>query len=193
MIEAIRYNISRLFDVSGRENRRMFWFWALLVIVVNFVVNVGVSASVTAGAVGSAMSAANGADPAVVEAAVLQQVIEAAPMMVKFGLALGIANVILLGAAFVRRLHDAGFTGMIALVPLGAMIVSTWLAFQQLDELERIMRDAMQAGADGGMAAMEAGAGWQALIGWIPLLCLVGFGILKSQPSTNKWGEPPLA
>ena len=190
MIEAIRYNITRLFDFSGREGRRLFWFWALLVIVVNFIVNIGVSASVTAGAVGSAMNAGAGADPAAVEAAVMQQVIDAAPMMVQVGLVLGIANVVLLGAAFVRRLHDAGFTGLIALIPLAAMVVSTWLAFRQIDDLERIMREAMQAGADGGAAALQSSAGWQALIGWIPLICLVGFGILKSQPAANKWGEP---
>lgn len=189
MLEAIKYNLAHLTDFTGREGRKSFWLWLLAVALINVVVTVGLSAVLTADALSAAMAAAKGNDPAAIEAAVMRQMLPNMPMIVWSSIALSALNAVLLGAAFVRRLHDGGFTGWLVLLPLAFLVAAAVFSLQQLVHIEDLVRAAMDAQTSGDLSALEQGAGWQGLIGWVPLLIVAGFGALKSQPQANRWGE----
>jgi uncharacterized membrane protein YhaH (DUF805 family) len=192
MIEAIKHNLAHLADFSGREGRRSFWLWFLAIAIVNVVVSIGLSARMTAGAMSTAFqSAQQGVDPAAVETIVVQQMLEGMPTLVYGSIALSVFNVIMLGAAFVRRLHDSGLATVFVLLPLAAAIAAALLSLQQLSHMQELVRMTMEAQAGGNLTGLTENAGWQSLVGWLPLLLVIGFGVRKSDPADNRWGPPP--
>lgn len=192
MLDSIKFHLSHLADFGGREGRRTFWLWFLAIAIVNILVSIGLSASMTAGAMGAAMEGVRaGQDSAAMEAAVLKAMLPNMPTMVWVGVAMSAFNAVMLSAAFVRRLHDGGFPGWIVIVPLAAMAFSAWLSIAQLGYIEELLNAAMNAGSAEGMADLQRETSLQGLVGWIPLLVVIGFGIVKSKPA-NRWGEAPV-
>ena len=190
MGNSIKFHLANLTNFAGREGRRTFWLWVLAIAIINIVVSIAMSAMFTAGAVSAAMQSADMSDTAAIEAAVMQEMLPNMPTMIWAGVAMSLFNCAMMAAAFVRRLHDGGFPPLIVLVPLIAIASNLWFQIGQLSQIEELMQAAMGAASAEDLAGLQRDAGLVGLIGWIPLLVVAGFGLVKSKPE-NRWGPPP--
>lgn len=191
MLASIKYHLSHLGDFSGREGRRTFWLWVLAIVLVNVLVSFVLSGVLTAGAMSAAVGQAKSGNEEAIQQAVLAQTLPNMAMLAWAGIALAVVNCVLMAAAFVRRLHDGGSPGAIALVPLVIAAYNAWWQVAQIGRMDELVAAAMQASSAADIVALQQDAGIQALLGWVPLLIVVGFGIVKSKPGANKWGEQP--
>ena len=114
------------------------------------------------------------------------------------GAVMGVINIALLAAAFVRRLHDADFSGWWALLVGALYAAASVRALLNADRLEAMTREAVEnAMANPGAGGMQIYAhnpqmALDSLIGWIPLLLLIGFGVLKSTEGPNRFAAEPV-
>ncbi|MXO90252.1 DUF805 domain-containing protein [Pontixanthobacter aquaemixtae] len=192
MFAAIGYNLKRLFDVKGRDGRRTFLLYALAVVLLNILVMLAVIFPAMA-AVFTEVSSAAKSGPEAIEAAALDAMIQRGVpgTMVRTSLALGLLNIILLSAAFVRRSHDSGLPGLILVVPLAIHLVWMFFAFRQVDGLSSSMRAAADIKQAGGGAGLQTAMIAQDAIGWVAVLTVLAIGMIKSQPSPNQYGDVP--
>lgn len=192
MLEAIKYNLSRLADFSGREDRPTFWWYVLFLVILDIVLGIIVSGPMVVGGVSSAFSAAqSGASDAEVQARVLQQM---APHMVTMMWVSGGIKLLmtaLVAAAFVRRLHDSNSSGWWAALAVGAQVVTLAIALSMVGNIEGTMATIASSGDTSPAVLQQVEISRLSLLGWIaPLLVLV-FGVLKSSPGPNRYGEAP--
>ncbi|HEY7805920.1 MAG TPA: DUF805 domain-containing protein [Croceibacterium sp.] len=192
MLEAIKYNLSRLADFSGREDRPTFWWYVLFLVILDIVLGIIVSGPMVVGGVSSAFSAAqSGASDAEVQARVLQQM---APHMVTMMWVSGGIKLLmtaLVAAAFVRRLHDSNSSGWWAALAVGAQVVTLAIALSMVGNIEGTMAAIASSGDTSPAVLQQVEISRLSLLGWIaPLLVLV-FGVLKSSPGPNRYGEAP--
>lgn len=193
MLQAIRFNLAHLGDFGGRQGRPSFWYWVAAVALFNVLATILISIPMAMSAVGAAMQVGKTGDQAAIEAAVAQGMSGQIGMVVWSSVAINAINAVLLSAAFVRRLHDTGLPGWIVIVPLACVAASSGLAIVHIPEMAAAMTQAIATqSADAAEAAKQSG-GLESVLGWLPLLILIGFGIRKSQPESNRWGEPPAA
>lgn len=193
MLASIRYNFAHLFDFAGRDARQTFWFWMLFVFVLNIAASMLISVPATFGAIGSAMDAArSGGDQTAVQAAVMARMSDMIRTMVLVSIGIGLVNVVLVAAALVRRLHDSGKPGVWA-VAIGALyVVSLVAAYQQIGAMQSAMAHAAAGGSPGDMMAFQRTTGLRGLLGWAPLILVIVFGVMKSDPGPNKYGDEPV-
>ncbi len=192
MLGAMRYHAQHLFDFTGRDARQTFWYWFLFLFIVNIAVGFAMSVPVTISAMSSAFEAAGSGDPEAARTAVMSQMAGAMRPMIVGGIVLGLANIVLIAAAFVRRLHDSGKPGLWALVAGVIYLASLWLSWAEADKVTAMMNEIASAGEPGGALAMQSRMGWQGLIGYVPLAMVIGFGLLKSDPGANRYGAEPV-
>ena len=193
MLGAIKYNFRHLFDFVGRDARQTFWYWVLFVVILNIVVSLAISIPMTVGAMSTMFDAArSGGDPALAEAAMLDEMGAMARPLVLVSVVVGLANIVLLAASFVRRLHDSGKSAIWAILAGAVQLVALFLAFEQINEAEAMIRNAASAQSAQDALAMQGQLAWRSLIGWIPLLMLVVFGVMKSDPGPNAYGAEPV-
>jgi uncharacterized membrane protein YhaH (DUF805 family) len=190
MIAAIRYNLAHLADFSGRERGRTFWLYFLAVVILNVAVSFVLSMVVTADMMTGAVKAAAQGEAAM-RAMMAERMGPFLSTIVWTSIVLSLVNVVLLGAACVRRLHDAGLSGWIALVPLLLLAWSEWYAWSQIGVASEMVSTMLNGDPALQEEAIRQQQGWHSLIGWLPLLCVVAFGFLRGQPEANRWGEPP--
>lgn len=124
---SIRHNAAGLDRFSGRDTRAQYWPWTLMLIILNII-----AAAIAAGPMMSHMMdrfaiifrAAGQGDklpPEAVDAqmqGMLTTMTADMRTMIFVGLAINLVFVLLVLAATVRRLHDRGWTGWWALLPL---------------------------------------------------------------------------
>ena len=189
MFEAIGYNFRHLFDFRGRDPRRTFWLWALFVVLLNIVVSLAISIPLGIEAVSVGMAGPQ--SDAAVESAIVERMASMAETLIWLSIAIGLANIVLLAAAFVRRLHDSGRSALWALVAGAVQLLSLGLELGQVGDAEAMIRAATAARNAEEALALQGGMAWQGLIGWIPLIILVVFGVMASDPGPNRYGEPP--
>ena len=140
----------------------------------------------------AACTAASRPAPAVpAEAAIIERMASMAERLIWLSIAVGLANIVLLAAAFVRRLHDSGHSALWAVVAGAAQLVSLALELGQVGNAEAMIRGAAAARTTQEALALQGGMAWQGLVGWIPLIILVVFGVMASDPGSNRYGEPP--
>lgn len=118
--------------------------------------------------------------PHAAELAVTERMIGLAEDLVWVGLAVALGNIVLLGAAVFRRLHDAGLPGFLILVPLALQAVWMYFSWSQLGGLTETMRDAANAQMAGTTVQVGPGMVAQDLIGWLAVLVVVLIGFLGS-------------
>ncbi|ANY20849.1 hypothetical protein A6F68_02350 [Tsuneonella dongtanensis] len=190
MGNSITYHLANLASFAGREGRRTFWLWVLAIALINIVVSIGLSATFTASAVGAAIQGTGADDTTAIEALVLREMLPNMPTMIWAGVAMSLFNCAMMAAAFVRRLHDGGFPGLIVLVPLAAVALNLWFQIEQLGQIEELLQAALNARSAEDLADLQRDAGLRGLVSWIPLLVVAGFGLVPSK-SENRWGPPP--
>lgn len=191
MLGAIGYNFRHLFDIQGRDARQTFWYWVLFVVVLNVLVALGISVPMTVGAVSASLENAGG-DRAAADAAVLVSMVGMARTLVWVSIVVGIANIVLMASAFVRRLHDSGKSAIWAILAGAVQLVALFTALTQVADAEAMIRAAVAAQSSDEVFAMQGRMAWQSVIGWLPLIVLIVFGVMKSDEGANRYGEEPV-
>ncbi|HYD24332.1 MAG TPA: DUF805 domain-containing protein [Croceibacterium sp.] len=197
MLGSIKYNLSHLLDFSGRDARQTFWFYVLFVFLLNMAVSLAITMPAVGQAMGGAMMAARSGDPAAANAALAESMTGVTMRAIWAGAILGVVNIGLLAAAFVRRLHDADFSGWWALLVGAVYGLSIGRTLLNADSMEAMAREAVEnAIANPTMGPQLYGTNPQmafdTLIGWIPIVLMVGFGVLKSTAGPNRFAEEPV-
>ena len=189
---AMKYHAAHLADFGGRDARQTFWYWFLFLFLLNMAIGLLMSVPMTMSAMATSMAAARGGDPAAAQAAMMSQMAESIRPMIMVGIVLGLINIALIAASFVRRLHDSGKSGLWAafagLIYLGTLAMS-WAS---ADEVVAMMRHAAASGSAHPGMAMPAQLGWQSVIGYVPIVIVIVFGVMKSDPGANRYGEAPV-
>lgn len=193
MFSSVGYNLRNLMNFNGRDPRPTFWWYVLFVFVVHMIASIISGVMVTMKIAGAAISA-QGLPDAGPSPEMMQVIVDALEPQMMFGTVLSILSVILLGAAFVRRLHDGGFSGWIAGVTAVVYLANVVLGWMTLGEVKAAMLAATtpeQLEA----AAFTATGPLSLALGWLPIIAFVGFGVMRSQTHDNRWGEyvPPAA
>ena len=177
MLGSIRYNLANLANFSGRDARQTFWY---------YVVCISAPAPVLT----------SSTTPCAPLASFLLTMLEAmsGPLETTMWLALGLGAVSLLAlaASFVRRLHDSGLSGWWAWLP-GLLYVGylVWMP-RQIAGLKAGLVQALAMQQGGTPFGMMPGQEAAMLSAYLPLILLAVFGVRKSHPGPNRFGETPV-
>ena len=201
----IGHHLSRLADFNGRENRKPFWLWILLIYIAQIVIGIVASTVwmshwfTTMQPMTSYSQSYLDEHPEIV-AQFMQQVM--APMMRSMMIVVAASMVVvaaLIGAAVVRRLHDGGRSGWWA-APVFALQIAMPLVYaaifpqifanfgaihpgMEVDQMNVAMGPAMQSMAWISVAGM---------IGFLITILLIVFLALPGTEGRNRYGEDPL-
>ncbi|MEP3420702.1 MAG: DUF805 domain-containing protein [Erythrobacter sp.] len=198
MIQSIRHGLTHIFDFSGRDARQTFWFYVLFLVVAQFIIGMVAAIPLYVSVFTQALeSASAGGESAEAMEAFMSNMIGQMRLQMIISTVLGVIMTVMLTASFVRRLHDGGFSGWIAAVPVCTQIFSLVYTYTFFDRIEEVMRETMattQNAAQNGdfdPFAAQAEMGVMGLVGWIGLLIIIGFGIVKSEDGPNTYGDAP--
>jgi uncharacterized membrane protein YhaH (DUF805 family) len=194
MFEAIRYNLRNLGNFHGRDNRPTFWFYVLFIVIVQFIASMLISLPLMGGMAMEGYNAAtSGSDGADLEMAMLARMGGWMRTTMWLSVLLNLAVLALLVAAFTRRLHDSNHSGLwcalAAAIQIISALVGMWMIGEVVSLLE-VVRTAEDYQAVTQQQAKMAGMG---LIGWIPAIIVIFFGIWPSTDGANRYGEEPAA
>ena len=193
MINSVRYNLSSLTDFSGRDARQTFWFYILFVFVVQYAIGIAVALPMIVSIFTTTFDAvSSGADPDTLSAEMLEGMTGYLELQMWVSAIVSLVAVLLVVAAFVRRLHDAGFSGWIAAIPVATQIFSVGYSIVMFDEIMAIAAESMNPANPANPAAMQIEAHPLSLVGWVGYLVVIGFGVLKSQHGPNRYGGEPV-
>lgn len=191
MINETKHCLKNVTNFEGRDARQTFWFYVLFLVLVQFAIGIIAAIPSMASAVGSSFEAAqSGMDPDRMEARIMAEMAGSLGTMMWIGVATSATITLLFVAAFVRRLHDAGYTGWLALVPVVIQVIAIYGQIDQTAQLQEIFTSGASPEQ---MQAMQIEASSNPLnyISWLGYLFVVVFGVFKSQPGPNRYGEPP--
>ena len=191
MVKSVKYALRNLLTFSGRDNRPTFWWYFLAVYLLTVAISMVVAVPMTIGMIADGVSAAQatgGSEAA--EAAMQDSMARFMRTTIWLSVITSLLMMLLIATSFVRRLHDAGLTGWIALVPAAINVVMMARMPGQVDT----MLAAMKAGAKSPLTASFGtvpGSELQMLLGWLPTLMVVGLALLPSSDGANRFGEEP--
>lgn len=191
--KSIKYNLAHIGDFFGRDDRATFWWYVLFLVALQFVASLVWGFVVAARMIGTAVSeAGNAADE--VSPQMMQSVADMMMPQLIFSIVTMVAILLLLIASFVRRLHDAGFPGWIALIPAAMVLGNLLTSYLMMDQIRDTLASATSP-EEIEAAAFAAPSPLQLLLGWGPYLIVLVFGVWPSQKHDNRWGAyvPPAA
>ena len=199
MLDAIKHGLSHVVTFQGRDARQAFWYYVLFIYLVTTVISLVYVMPIMLQSMVAAMqqgiAQGQGQDPeaakAAMEAAIMASTSEMMPKMVWMSMAVGIGMLLLLAAAFVRRLHDSGLSGLWALVPAACQAVSISTVPSQLAAMQAAMRTTDLNDPLAGMQMMRGSMGAGQLLAWAAIGAVVVLGARKSTPGPNRYGEAP--
>ena len=192
MIEAVKHNLSNLTNFDGRDARSTFWWYVLFLLVVNFVAGMIISIPLMVSAVGSTMEAVqNGADPGNIETVFGDEMVGKMKNQMWFSAILGIAMVLLLAASFVRRLHDSGKPGWIALIVIALYVGSVLFNVMNFDTMIESIKVASNATDPQSMMRGQGELYSYGAMGYVAYLIVIVFGVFDSNRGPNRYGEEP--
>ena len=193
MLGSIRYNLANLTNFDGRDARQTFWYYVLFLYLIQMVAGMLVAIPMMV-AMFSQMFAGirAGADPDAMNAMMLEAMTGPLETTMWLGMGLGVVSLLALAASFVRRLHDSGLSGWWGLLPGGLYIgYLAWMP-RQIAMLKDMLAqaDALQQGST--PLGMMPGQELAMLSAYVPLILLAVFGVRKSNPGPNRYGEAPV-
>ncbi len=199
--KTIRYQISHLTDFSGRDTRQTFWYFVLVVVAAQYAITIIASIPMYVAMFTEIFSAVRNNPQSVDDTAIamdgmFDSMMRWMNMQMVVSVVVGVISTALLAATTVRRCHDAGFTGWIAVVPIGFYLVSLGYSVVLMGQMEELMQDAMLQSADGALAdpfAMQAEMGLVSLAGWIAPIVGIIIGVWPSEDGPNQYGEEPVS
>jgi uncharacterized membrane protein YhaH (DUF805 family) len=195
MLEAIKYNLAHLVDFTGREDRPTFWWYALFLVILEIVLGLvigGLMAVDSSTRYFDATQSRPGALPGVIHAQMMQQMRgQMATMMWASG-AISLLMIALSLAAFVRRLHDSDNSGWWAAVAVGAQVVAFALSLRMVERMQDMLASVSTTNV-ATLTEQQMQMSRYGVIGWIAPLVVIVFGVMKSTPDANRYGESPQA
>jgi uncharacterized membrane protein YhaH (DUF805 family) len=191
MLGAVKYALSNLTNLHGRDARQTFWYWVLAVYIAAFALSLVVTIPSMIAAMGEAFQTAtrNPDNPAAIEAVMNAQMSGMISSTMWLSLATSAATLLLLAASTVRRLHDSDLSGWWALVPGGVQLAVLVLMPAQIANMTQLVAGASGTGPN--LAADPYGVMFTAsgLLAWLPWIALIALGVRKSSEGANRYGE----
>ena len=199
MLNAIKHGLGNLLNGNGRDARQAFWYYVLFIYLVTTVLSLVFVMPLMMQSMFAAMqqgiAQGQGQDPevskAAIQAAMMDSMSEIMPKMIWMSIAVGVVMLLSLAAAFVRRLHDSGLSGLWALVPAACQAVSLYTMPTQLARMQEAMHTADLNNPMAGMLMMRGSMGAGQLLAWVAIGVVVVLGVRKSTPGPNQYGEAP--
>jgi len=190
MLGSIRYCLARLVDFTGRDARQTFWYYVLFLALLNVAISMAVTVPMTVDIAGGAMAAAKSEAQ---KAAFLARMNHWFAISVWVSSAASLVIMLLAAAAVVRRLHDSDHSGWWILLPVATNLASIVFSLQTQDRMQRVF-ESMLANTPGLHQAAEQQQQTSAygMIGWIGLIAVFIFGILKPTEGPNRFGDAPV-
>ncbi len=193
MLGSIRYNLANLANFAGRDARQTFWYYVLFLYLIQMVAGMLVAIPMVI-AIFQQMFAGirAGADPEAMNARMLEAISGPIETTMWLAVGLGVVSLLALAASFVRRLHDSGLSGWWGLLPGGLYLgYLAWMPEQIAFLKDALARpDAMQQASS--PFGMIPGQELAMVSAYIPLILLAVFGVRKSNPGPNRYGEAPV-
>lgn len=190
MLDAIKHGLANLINFSGRDARQTFWYYMLFLVVLQFVVGILAAIPMYVTIFTNVFEAASaGADPDLAISQMANDLTEHMPLQIMMSSAIAIISTLLFVASFVRRLHDAGYSGWIVLVPVATQIFSVVYSYMMLDVIMETMASAADPTNQANAYAAQLEVAPYSAVGYIGYLVVIVFGVLKSQDGPNKYGE----
>jgi uncharacterized membrane protein YhaH (DUF805 family) len=199
MLAAIKHGLGNLLNFAGRDARQAFWYYVLFVYLVTLAITLVVIVptmieSIMAG-VRQGMAASQAGDSAAAQLAIQAQIAgmmgNTMSTMVGVGLVTQGAVLLLLAAAFVRRLHDSDLSGWWALIPAAIQIADMFVAPAMMRRALAAMTLSAPGDPMAGLSAMQGSMSGAGLLGWTAILIVIALGVRKSTPGPNRFGEAP--
>ena len=195
MFEAIRYNLANLAHFSGRDTRSTFWFYVLFLVIIKMVISFAVS-MVPGGSVAieTVQAVRGGADDAAVQQHMFASMGGVMRVAMWASVATSFAMVIMLAASFTRRLHDSNKTGWIAALVAVLQLLALVLTIGMIGDMAAFVSAMKLDDPKAIEAAAEMQQGkyaLQGLLGWVPLLLVIVFGVWPSSDGENRYGPEP--
>lgn len=195
MIDAIRYNMANLMNFSGRDSRSTFWFYVLFLALIQIGISFVLSIVMAGGMMADAFhSARMGADGAAMQQHMIARMAEVMRISMWASALVSLVMTGLLAASFTRRIHDSDKPGWIAAVIVAIQFLSILLTIGMIDDMVHFISTMKPENPTAMQAAMQAQQGKFALkgmLGWIPMLALVIFGVWPSSDGDNRYGPEP--
>lgn len=195
MLLAIKHGLTNLWNFSGRDARQAFWFYVLFIYLITMGIGMIVSIPMTMQGImsGVQQGMAHPGDPVAAQAATQAAMAEAMgdfiPALLWTSMASAVILLLGLSAAFVRRLHDSGLPGYLALIPAACQIVGIALLPSQMETMREMMLAQMTNPFAAFSALRHLGIG--ALAGWAAIVFVIALGVRKSTDGPNRYGETP--
>lgn len=196
VIEPIRHGLTNLLTFNGRDSRTTFWFYVLFLVVIYFAISTVFGLVMGGAMVMDGVKAVSGGrghvDEAAMQLAIRDRMVATMHWSLWLNVAMSLVGAFALAAAFTRRLHDCGKSGWIAGITVGLKILATIAAIGMIREMTEILQSLDFSHPEALQAKLQAQRySWAAVIGWIPLLLVVGFGLLPSNDGDNRYGPEP--
>jgi uncharacterized membrane protein YhaH (DUF805 family) len=203
MIAETKHCLRGLAQFKGRDDQPTFWYYVLALVIAQFIISMIVMVPMMIGLVNAIMQTIpleqEGGDPAQAMGAVFSLMGPMMQDMMWISGATSLAMMLLFVAAFVRRLHDAGYTGWIVLVPIATQVFGLFYGMAQVEQMTEVMFPMMQTAMASNdpqeivdlQAQMQGQIGPYGSVGMLGYLLVIVFGVMKSQAGPNRYGDAP--
>jgi uncharacterized membrane protein YhaH (DUF805 family) len=195
MGSAIKHGLANLANLSGRDSRSAFWYLVLFAYILSFVISTVASFTMIAQFMPMAFHQAQTATPhpqAAVQGVMMSGVAGWLPILMWVGIGTTVLKITLVGASFVRRLHDSGIPGWVALIPFCLEVVLLIRMPGQMNHAAEVMRQLQASPSLNPMAAAAQQSGSSnGLIGWLVILIVIALALRQSTIGPNRYGDQP--
>jgi len=193
MLGAIKYNLTHLLDFSGRDARQTFWYFVLVLVVLNIAVSMVAMIPMMVGMMDTAFEAArSGASEESMQAVISGELSGMMGGVVWVSVISNVVTCLLLLAAFVRRLHDSDNSGWWAALAVASQALGIAITIRTAEAMEKIVASSLNTTDLGSMIERQSEVGAYGLIGWIAPIVIIAFGVMKSTDGPNRFGEAPV-
>jgi uncharacterized membrane protein YhaH (DUF805 family) len=194
MFGSIKYNLAHLLDFRGRDARQTFWFYVLFLVILRILIGIGLVIPMMANAVGQVLDQAKTGvtDQQAITTSLLSQMGPWMQTVAYVSVGVGLVMILLLLAAFVRRLHDSNKTGWWAAIPVATELASLWGNYRRAGRIGEALSQAVQQAEAGGAIAHQRETSILGLLGWLGVIVVIVFGIMKSTEGPNPYGNAPV-
>ena len=194
MIASVKYNLANRGNFNGRDARSTFWWYMLFLVLIQFVLGLITQIPMYAEMFGSAIEAAqNGVDPADMNAAMAANIGDTMRTATYLGTGVTVLASALFVASFVRRLHDSGKPGWIAILALAPVLYTAITNALNIDELIEMTQSMMTQSDPNVAMGDQSRLYFSSILGWVGYLVTIIFGVLESDDGPNKYGEQPVS
>jgi uncharacterized membrane protein YhaH (DUF805 family) len=195
MLGALKYALANLLNFEGRDARQTFWYYVLLLyiatIAVTFLAAIPAYVRMISGMVKTVTLHPD--DPTAMTGLMASSMGELMSSMMWLSFGTAIFTMLLLAASLVRRLHDSDLSGYWALLPAACQLGALSMLPQQIGHMTTMVEGMYSPDPAVAMSAFQNQFQLAGMIGWIPWIALIAFGVRKSTPGPNRYGQSPVS